>query len=134
MEAQIMSVQRTRPTSPHLQIYRLPLNAILSILHRASGVVTYVYLMLISWLVIAGNILEIPLDGPISLLRGKPGIFFLMPFIISVIYHMLNGVKYLGWTIGIGYELKTAEKTGYVVIIGTFICTALVTWKLLSAV
>ncbi|MGH8499792.1 MAG: succinate dehydrogenase, cytochrome b556 subunit, partial [Methylococcales bacterium] len=28
----------SRPLSPHLQIYRLPLTAILSITHRATGV------------------------------------------------------------------------------------------------
>ncbi|WP_375211108.1 succinate:quinone oxidoreductase subunit C, partial [Hyphococcus sp.] len=28
----------TRPLSPHLQVYRLPLNAKLSILHRITGV------------------------------------------------------------------------------------------------
>jgi succinate dehydrogenase / fumarate reductase cytochrome b subunit len=32
-----MSANSNRPLSPHLQVYRLPLLAILSILHRMTG-------------------------------------------------------------------------------------------------
>ncbi|MEN2500700.1 MAG: hypothetical protein MHMPM18_004851, partial [Marteilia pararefringens] len=32
---------RSRPLSPHLKIYKQPLNAIFSITHRISGVYTY---------------------------------------------------------------------------------------------
>ncbi len=28
----------TRPLSPHLQIYKLPFTALLSVLHRATGI------------------------------------------------------------------------------------------------
>jgi len=34
-----MTPQSKQPLSPHLQIYRLPLSAILSITHRATGVI-----------------------------------------------------------------------------------------------
>ena len=40
-----------RPLSPHLQVYRLPLSAILSILHRITGVfLTLGTLLLVWWL------------------------------------------------------------------------------------
>ena len=33
-----MTVKHTRPTSPHLQVYKLPLTGIISITHRITGV------------------------------------------------------------------------------------------------
>ena len=46
---------RTRPLSPHLQVYRPQLTSMMSIAHRASGVVlTTGTLLLAAWLVALG--------------------------------------------------------------------------------
>ena len=40
-----------RPLSPHLQVYRLPLNALLSISHRLTGVaLSFGFVLLVVWL------------------------------------------------------------------------------------
>ena len=42
---------RSRPLSPHLQVYRLPLPALMSISHRATGVLLAAgSLVLVYWL------------------------------------------------------------------------------------
>ncbi|TAL00598.1 MAG: succinate dehydrogenase, cytochrome b556 subunit, partial [Rhodospirillaceae bacterium] len=38
-----------RPLSPHLQIYRLPLAAVLSMTHRITGVGLVLGLVLVTW-------------------------------------------------------------------------------------
>jgi succinate dehydrogenase / fumarate reductase cytochrome b subunit len=38
--------QRKRPLSPHLQVYRLPLTAIISVTHRMTGVLLTAGLLL----------------------------------------------------------------------------------------
>jgi len=35
------SVKKKRPLSPHLQIYKIQLTSLMSILHRATGIVLY---------------------------------------------------------------------------------------------
>lgn len=45
---------KTRPLSPHLQVYRLPLTALLSISHRITGVLLAMGLLLLAgWLLAA---------------------------------------------------------------------------------
>ncbi|MEK9706506.1 MAG: succinate dehydrogenase, cytochrome b556 subunit, partial [Alphaproteobacteria bacterium] len=45
---------RNRPLSPHLQVYRLPLDAILSITHRITGVaLSFGAVLLVYWLMSA---------------------------------------------------------------------------------
>ena len=48
-----MTTKNDRPLSPHLQIYRLPLTALLSISHRITGVALSLGLLLLVWLLAA---------------------------------------------------------------------------------
>jgi succinate dehydrogenase / fumarate reductase cytochrome b subunit len=44
-------------------------------------------------------------------------------------YHMLGGLRHLIWDTGRGLELKTAERMGWMMIIGSLLLTAFtVTW------
>jgi len=45
-----MITQDNRPMSPHVQIYRLPLTAIVSITHRATGVALSFGALLMVWI------------------------------------------------------------------------------------
>ena len=49
-----MSWDDKRPMSPHLQVYKLPLTAKLSILHRATGAALFIGLILMVWVLVAG--------------------------------------------------------------------------------
>ena len=42
-----------RPLSPHLQIYRMPMTAVMSIFHRATGVGLLVGAVLLIWWLLA---------------------------------------------------------------------------------
>ena len=44
-----MNNPSNRPTSPHLQVYRLPLTALISITHRATGVALSLAAVLLVW-------------------------------------------------------------------------------------
>src|SRR5580704_9807784 len=44
---------RTRPLSPHLQVYRWPITMAMSIAHRVTGGALYVGTLLLVWLLIA---------------------------------------------------------------------------------
>jgi succinate dehydrogenase / fumarate reductase cytochrome b subunit len=44
----------------------------------------------------------------------------------SLAFHFLNGIRHLWQDLGIGYEVATFVRAGWVVLIGSFVLTALV--------
>lgn len=49
-------------------------------------------------------------------------------WLLSFYYHLLNGIRHLGWDLGYGFELLVARKTGTLVFIGAIVLTALTWW------
>lgn len=114
-----------RPLSPHLSIYKPQISSTLSILHRASGVVIGVgSLMLTCWLVALATGPE-AFDAVQAFLAGPVGLIIMLGFTAAVNYHMLNGIRHLGWDIGRGYELSTMTRTGVLVVLGAAVLTGL---------
>ena len=106
-----------------MQIYRLPLVALLSIAHRISGTLLSLgYVLLIAWLVsVAGD------GSTYELLRGwlasTPGMIALVGLSAALYFHLCNGIRHLFWDAGYGFELQTADISG----IGALIATAALT-------
>jgi len=118
-----------RPLSPHLQIYKPQLTALLSISHRATGgFLSLGTLVLVYWLmaVAAGpeayQQAQQWLSSPISLL-------LLFAWSFSLFYHLCNGIRHLFWDAGYGFELKTVYASGYLVLVATLLLTVS-TWLL----
>ena len=116
-----------RPMSPHIQIYKLPFTAKLSILHRGTGIVLFagLILMVMVLLSIAGGAES--WASMQSFLSGFIGKFILFGFTFCIYYHMCNGIRHLFWDIGRGLELEDAKKSGLMVI-GVSIFLTLFTW------
>ena len=120
---------RNRPLSPHLQIYRLPLLAILSITHRITGVALSVgTLLLVYWLGSAAY-------GPdayaqaLTIIGSPIGLVALFGWTAALYYHAANGIRHLFWDTGKNFELPKAYNSGYVVLAVTAILTV-VTWAI----
>lgn len=120
---------RTRPLSPHLQVYRLPLLALLSISHRATGVLLAAgSLVLAYWLAAVASGPEAFSDAQ-ALLGSLPGRAFLLVITFSLFYHLGNGIRHLFWDAGLGFELRTAHASGILVVVAATVFT-LVAWAL----
>jgi len=118
-----------RPVSPHLSVYKPQISSVLSILHRVTGVALGVgTLMLTAWLVSAamGPDAYQAVQGFIGSILGR---LLLLGFTAALCYHLLNGIRHLFWDAGLGYELDTMTRTGWMVVIGAAILTALI-WVL----
>lgn len=50
----------------------------------------------------------------------------LFGFLFSYNYHLLNGVRHLFWDVGLGYNLSTAYRTGWAVVIGSIALTGFI--------
>ena len=105
------------PLSPHLQIYRWHISSLLSITHRISGVVNLIALILIFfWLItlsFGGSNYEVFL----LIINSFFGKFILIGFTWSMSFHLLSGIRHLAWDLGYGFEIKTANISGTIVII-----------------
>ena len=122
-------MSRSRPLSPHLQIYRLPISAVISISHRVAGVLLAVgSLVLVYWLVALAS-------GPDAfahaqaLLGSVVGRVVLLALTLALFYHLANGIRHLFWDAGFGFELRTVRASGMLVIVASIVLT-LVAWAL----
>ena len=114
----------SRPLSPHLQVYRLPLAAWLSITHRITGVgLTIGTVLLTYWIVSAAYGPEA--YGKFSGFMGSPiGYLFLFGFSVALFYHLCNGIRHLFWDIGMNYEIAETKRANIIVLLGTAVLTA----------
>ena len=91
-----------RPLSPHLQIYRPQITSVLSITHRATGIVLSLgAVLLVVWLVSAASGPE-AFDVAQACAGSWLGYIFLFGFSVCLFYHLLNGIRHLFWDTGHG--------------------------------
>jgi len=121
------------PTSPHLQIYRLPLTALLSIAHRITGVILAVGCLLLVWLLAAAAESAESYQLLFNHLDSWYGQIFLFGFVFSLYLHFCNGVRHLFWDVGYGFELETVDLTAKLVIAVAVILT-IATWVVAGTV
>ncbi len=106
-----------RPLSPHLQIYRPQLTSVLSIFHRVTGCVLGIGTVLLAWWLIAAAIGPGAFETVQWFNGGWIGRSLLLVFTFSLFYHLFNGVRHLFWDIGAGFEIKTVNATGWIVVV-----------------
>ena len=118
-----------RPLSPHLSIHKKVLTALFSIFHRITGIGLSLGSILIAiWFLLISM-------GPnyfIYFEMISKNIFFkfiLLIWTIGIFYHLYNGCRKLYWSFGIGMDLTTVYRSGYIVLFLTLVST-IVVWVL----
>jgi succinate dehydrogenase / fumarate reductase cytochrome b subunit len=116
-----------RPLSPHLQVYRWPLSMALSISHRVTGVGLGIgTLLMTAWLVTAATS-ETGFERFQYFLGSAVGVFLLFCWSLSLVFHLMTGLRHLLMDTGHGYDDKAYNQTGIAVLVGTVVLT-LVIW------
>jgi succinate dehydrogenase / fumarate reductase cytochrome b subunit len=105
------------PLSPHLQIYRWHISSLISITHRISGVINLLALILIFYWLVVLSFGESNYESFLLIVNSFFGKFILVGFTWSMIFHLLSGIRHLVWDMGYGYEIKTANISGIIVIL-----------------
>jgi succinate dehydrogenase / fumarate reductase, cytochrome b subunit len=114
---------RSRPVSPHLQVYRPQLTTIMSILHRLTGIFLALGLLYLAcWLWAVANGAD-SFQRLQSFNAGFIGRLLLFLWSGAFFYHLLNGIRHLFWDAGFGFELKTVYRSGIAVFIAAAILT-----------
>lgn len=127
-----MAWNDSRPLSPHLQHYKLPLTAYLSITHRITGVINSVAIVLLVLLIASASGSPESYAFMSGIANSWFGSFVLFGFTLTLYYHMANGIRHLFWDAGIGLELETAKKSGNVCVIAAAVLSVL-TWMVALA-
>jgi len=111
------------PLSPHLQIYRWHISSLLSITHRISGVINLFALILIFFWLIVLSSGESNYELFLLIINSFLGKFILVSFTWSMSFHLLSGIRHLAWDMGYGFEIKTANISGIIVIFSSLALT-----------
>ena len=109
--------------SPQLQNYRWHISSLLSITHRISGVINLLALILIFFWLIFLSLGENNYQSFLLTINSFIGKFILIGFTWSMSFHLLSGIRHLVWDLGYGFEIKTANITGIIVIISSLALT-----------
>ena len=119
-------MKNENPLSPHIQIYNWHISSLVSISHRITGIINFASLTLIcfwvSYLVLGKDNYELIF----IFLNTFIGKFLILAIVWSFSFQILSEIRHLFWDYGIGFDLKIANITGSLVIVGSFILTILI--------
>ena len=119
--------RRSRPLSPHLQIYRPMLTMMMSIVHRITGGALYVGTLLMAWWLISaasGPNAYATFEAFIGSFIGRVVLF---GFTWALLHHMLGGIRHLIWDTLHGFQPAEREWLTVASLVGSVVLT-LVVW------
>ena len=94
-----------------------------SILHRMSGVVLALGLLLLTWWLAAAASGPEYFDLVHDIMASWIGRLILLGFTAALYFHLCNGIRHLLGDIGHGFEIETAKRMGYLVFFVTVLAT-----------
>jgi len=117
------------PLSPHIQIYNWHISSLISISHRITGIINIIIVTLICFWVgflLLGNANYELIQKFFETFIGK---FVIVGTVWSFSFQILSEIRHIFWDLGFGFELKTSNITGLMVIFGSFVLTILILGK-----
>ena len=114
------------PLSPHIQIYSWHISSLVSISHRVTGIINIIIITLICiWvpLLLLGDTNYDLIQKFFETYFGK---FLIISTVWSFSFQILSEIRHIFWDLGFGFELKTSNITGSLVIFGSLFLTILI--------
>ena len=119
-----------RPLSPHLQVYRLTLSMLMSILHRITGLALCAGMIMLTWWLLAAAAGQNAYGTFEAFSTSWFGRLVMFGFSWAALHHLLGGVRYLLWDLGIWIDNEEREWLIAANIVGSILCTVLL-WVIL---
>ena len=118
-------MNRPRPLSPHLQIYKPQITSILSIFHRLTGISLSIgSFIIVAWIVSLSMGIE-SYSYFMSIVDNWFVQIIIFGFAFALFYHFSNVIRHLFWDAGLGFELKSVYISGSIVVLNAIILTTL---------
>ena len=131
LSEQNVKVKKSRPVNLDLQTMRFPLTAIASILHRVSGVITFVAVAILLWL------LNLSLSSPkgfttaVSITDSGLVTLMLWGILTALFYHIVLGVRHLLMDLGYFEEMEAglaSTKVSFVIVAILSVFAGVLVW------
>ena len=119
-------VERRRPLSPHLQVYRPMLTMMMSIVHRVTGVALYAGTVLLVWWLVAAAL------GPSAYAKVQwfmgtiIGQVILFGYTWALVHHMYGGIRHFIWDTGHGFGPHEREWLAVASLVGSISLTIVI--------
>ncbi len=118
----------SRPLSPHLQVYRLPLAALLSVYgHRVTGIGLFGGLILLTGWVASAAYGEETYALAMDVITSLFGQVVLFGFSVALYFHVCTGIRHLFWDAGKGFEIPQFQRSNLIVLVAAVVLT-IITW------
>ena len=114
------------PLSPHIQIYSWNISSLISISHRIIGVINIAALTFVCLWVALLLLGETNYEYIKFFFQSFFGKFLIIGLTWSFSFQILSEIRHLIWDFGYGFELKTSNISGILVILGSIILTVLI--------
>jgi succinate dehydrogenase / fumarate reductase cytochrome b subunit len=118
-----MTMNINRPTSPHLQVYKLPLTGIISITHRITGVMLSAGLLFFVYIVSAvagGEAAYMAMQDLMSVWLVR---LIYWGFIYALFFHLCHGVRHLIWDAGKSFNPDTLNRYAMIELSASLVLT-----------
>lgn len=112
-----------RPLSPHLQIWRWRLHMMLSIAHRATGMINVLGALIVVWGLLSLAVGPGYFDLFLGVMTSIPGRIVLFGVTFSVMLHLCTGVRHLLMDTGRLFDLEANRRAGLIAIAAAVVLT-----------
>ncbi|WP_028877747.1 succinate dehydrogenase, cytochrome b556 subunit [Terasakiella pusilla] len=116
-----------RPLSPHMKIYKFPLNGLMSGSHRVTGILLSIGTLLFAYWLIAAAYGAESYETAQAFFGSWLGQLMLIGWTFCLYYHLVNGIRHLIWDMGKCLEKEDLIKTGRIGMAVTAVLTV-ATW------
>lgn len=122
-----MTRPQARPLSP-FWIYRFGWTMSLSGAHRVTGMLLSIGSPLfVLWLCAIAAGAE-DYSAFRAAMLSPFGLVVFAGFVFCIVYHLCNGLRHMGWDMGVGIDVPTAKRSGAAVVLVALSLTAGLLW------
>ena len=118
-------MENKEPLSPHIQIYRWHISSLVSISHRITGIINIIAITIICFWASSLLLGENNYEAINSFLNSFIGKFIILGITWSFLFQILSEIRHLIMDLGYGFEIRTTNITGLIVIFGSIIFTVI---------
>jgi len=120
----------SRPVHLNILKVRLPVGGVMSIIHRITGVILFLCIPLMIYLLDRSLISEDGFKQVIVWVQSPLGKVLLFSLMWALSHHLLAGIRYLLIDVDLGVEKPLARTTAFVVILAAPAVALALTWGL----
>ncbi|MEW5249586.1 succinate dehydrogenase, cytochrome b556 subunit [Microbulbifer discodermiae] len=119
-------MNKNRPVNLDISTINLPAAALVSILHRISGVVLFAVVALLLWMLDTSLESQQGFDSIAAAFSSVPAKLILWASLAALIYHLLAGIRHMLMDLGIGESLQGGRRGAVLVLVLSVIAIVLV--------